>query len=397
MYACDALPVPAWYVRKIDSIIYTFLRWTLHLPGMPSKLVLFRECGIVGTAALVARAQASFVATNRFFRAPPHYVLDAIHSIASEPRSRLRTHWLEPATRYLAAAGLGEARLPSSILALSPRLHKAAVTEWLKRIGDNEWIRSCTLPREAPVRANVFVVEGQAIPPALEAPVVGRQTCLVEPAYAAASLQRELLGDAHTLWHVDLATMAARRVGGYAQSALPAHQLRAIAMFRMACTPLALHTQHDAPVISRTCQFCRIHRDMHVIEDDFHAVFECPLYDTFRVAFFRSRPATLAHARPNMPQAALSHALATKDAQQSRALGRFLSRLLYTREIFLARLHNIPVASRPDNLVCTLAASISRIDETSRVLSDACVTAWWRRSLPPPCVLVLPESGMIRL
>ena len=121
------------------------------------------------------------------------------------------------------------------------------------------------------------------------------------------------------------------------------------------------------------------------------------IYDMFRVAFFRASPATPVHPRPITPQAALGHALATKDAQQSRALGRFLSRLLYTREIFLARLHNIPVASRPDNLACTLAASISRIDETSRALSNACVTAWWRRSLPPPCVLVPPESGIVTL
>lgn len=396
MYGCDALPVPAWYVRKIDSILYTFLRWTLHLPGMPSKLVLFRECGVVGMAALVLRAQASYLATNRFFRAPPHHVLDAIHSIASEPRSRLHSQWYVPAARYLEEAGLGGSSLPQSILALKPRLHKAAVTEWLKRVGDREWIRSCTLPTEAPIRSNVFTVDSGAPQPALVEPVLGRQLCLAEPSHAAAALQRALLGDAHTLWHVDLATVAARRVAGYAQAALPPHQLRAIAMFRMACTPLALHTKHDVPVVSRTCQFCCYHRGVHIVEDDFHAVFECPLYDTFRVAFFRPLPALSACSRPNTSQEALRHALSTIDAHHSRALGRFLSRVLYTREIYLARLSLSPVASRPDNLACTQAASVARIDDELRASSELCVAAWWRRPLPIPYVLVLPESGIVK-
>ena len=252
---------------------------------------------------------------------------------------------------------------------------------------------------EAPARANVFTVDSGVPQPALVAPVVGRQLCLAEPSHATAALQRALLGDAHTLWHVDLATSAARRVAGYAQATLPPHQLRAIAMFRMACTPLALHTQHDVPVVSRTCQFCRLHRGVHIIEDDFHAVFECSLYDTFRVAFFRPLPALPARARPNKPQEALRHVLSTMDAHQSRALGRFLSRVLYTREIYLARLHYGLVASRPDNTVCTHAATVVRIDDTLRASSESCVSAWWRRPLPSPCVLTLPdhESGIVKL
>ena len=399
MYACDALVVPKWYVKQINSIMYTFLRWMLKLPGLPSTISLFRECGVVGIETLIARAQASFLATNRFFRSPPHYVLDAIHSIASEPRSTLHKGWFVPAAHYLVVAGLGGTVLPLEIRACKPRLWKPAVTEWLKRTSDLLWLRECTKPRWGPVRDNVYVCANgvNEADPFLHSalPAIGRKEALAEPASARAALQRALLGDGNTHWHPDLATLAVRSLAGYAHATLPPHQLRAVAFFRLGCAPLALHVQHDLPVTSRVCQFCHKRRGLRIVEDQFHVVFECPLYDCFRVSFLKTLLPLPDTPRENTPHNALAHILCTNDASHSRALGRFLSRVLHTREIFLLRSACLPIPSRPDTDVCTQAATTATIDPSMRTKSESHLVKWWSRPLPCPYVLTIPASGSI--
>jgi len=330
-------------------------------------------------------------------------VLDALCSIASAPSSRIHKMWLAPAARYLAVSGLGGTRLPTEIADRPERLHKPAVTEWLKRMGDADWIGRCTLERVAPVRDNVYTVDAKvALPDPFDGSCIaarGRMLNVVEPVYATAALQRELHGDANTLWHVDLATVAARRLGGYAAATLPPHQLRAIVAFRIGHTPLAVHTSHGLPVVSRACCFCHQHLGERSIEDDFHVLFECPLYNSSRIAYFcRLLPlAGRDRSHTRTPTQITARLLSTRDATDSRALGRFLSRVLHTRELFLARLNGHPAPYRPDHEICMRIAS-DPDSALALIGRSALHVRNWLGSVPPsPLYVHVPSSGLVPL
>ena len=47
IYACDALPVPASYVKEANSIIYNFARTVTGIGGNPdTRRVITRDCGL---------------------------------------------------------------------------------------------------------------------------------------------------------------------------------------------------------------------------------------------------------------------------------------------------------------------------------------------------------------
>lgn len=152
-------------------------------------------------------------------------------------------------------------------------------------------------------------------------------------------------------------------------------------------------------MISRVCRFCHEHLGQRIIEDDFHALFECPLYNFFRVAYFRRRSPLADHdrARSYTPTQITARLLTTRDASDSRALGRFVSRVLYTRELHLARLNGHPVPNRPDHELCTQIASspASALDLIGA--SALCVRAWLGSLPPSPQYVHVPPSGLVAL
>jgi hypothetical protein len=168
---------------------------------------------------------------------------------------------------------------------------------------------------------------------------------------------------------------------------------------RLGHTPLALHVSHGLPVVSRVCAFCHGFLRQRVIEDDFHALFECPLYNSFRVDFLQRLSPLAGHDRSHActPTQITARLLSTRNASDSRALGRFLSRILYTRELFLARLTGHPVPYRPDHELCLRAASTpaSALDQIG---ASALHVRAWLGSLPPsPHFVHVPSSGLVAL
>ena len=203
----------------------------------------------------------------------------------------------------------------------------------------------------------------------------------------------------------DRATRAARRVGGfsaYAQAALPRHQLRAIVAFRTGSTPLALHSAHHLPVISRCCVFCYAARGARIVEDAFHAIFECPLYAELRCTYFRGLPpldSSREFARgPPTHRTILAAALSPRDAHHARMLGRFLSRLLYARELHVARVAgHSSVPHRPDHSLCARIACMDQVDGPDLLLATTAVRSWLGSDPPPSVVLCVPSSGCVYL
>ena len=279
---------------------------TIRPHGRPSRLALFRECGLLDMTAAVRQAQASFLITLCYFRRKPHLVLGALTSCCGDRTSRLRKEWLEPASALLQAAGFNSpCNLPGELLTMnidSDKLHRAA-SEWLKRQCDFRWTTANLPPESAHGQASVLAARPQE---ALQGDVhvndPSEQTCgypitLAPHHQVVAALQTQTLLHGEVPWHADLATRATRRVPAYGSLSLPPHLLRVITSFRLGTTPLSRNVDHDKPISKRICKYCAMLRGEKLVEDDAHAVLDCPLYAQHRVYLFRHMPRT-ANLRP---------------------------------------------------------------------------------------------------
>ena len=121
-------------------------------------------------------------------------------------------------------------------------------------------------------------------------------------------------------------------------------------------------------------------------------------FDVLRVPYFCALSACAppgggphTSRRPLTPLATLAAALSPPDASRSRALGRFLARLLYVRELFTARAASLPAPPhRPDHTLCASLASLDRPDPSARVQSELAVRDWLGHDTPAPVVLCVP-------
>ena len=79
-------------------------------------------------------------------------------------------------------------------------------------------------------------------------------------------------------------------------------------------------------------------------------------------------------------------------------LGRYLSRILYTRELYLARMASRPSPPhRPDLDVCTQVACRDSVDLIDRFHATTAVREWLGADLPPSVVLCVPNSQHVYL
>ena len=119
------------------------------------------------------------------------------------------------------------------------------------------------------------------------------------------------------------------------------------------------------------------------------------------IHFFRGLPPLVACSPSKGPpshRTILAAALSPRDTHQARMLGCFLSRVLYTRELYVACLAGLPAAThRPDHLLCSRLACCDQVDPTDRFLASTAVHSWLGTDLPPPVVLTIPESGHVYL
>ena len=383
-YCTDCVPVPKWYTDEVDKIIFQYLRWTIQIRGTPSKAALFRECGIVDAANMIARAQASYLLTNIHFRKPPHIVLSAITSCLADHSSSMNRNWLLPSSNLLIESGLGNSSLPEEVVYAPKGRNKWAASEWLKRYCDFKWIQQHT-PQ------NPTVVEPHEIIPELSDDA-RRQTfgypCSFAPRQKVIEgLQRQTLLHGLNIWHPDLATRETRKVQIHGSLALAPHQLSALVTFRIGCPPTARNIIHDLPICDRVCKYCEKYKNTRIVEDDIHVVIDCPLYAYHRVKLFEKMPPKSNLKYPFTPQQLLGRFLTPSNKEHTIALSNYLHCLLYTRDLFEAsqnRRQNTP--KQPFEIECKnaiqKACNQQRESYAVQVESELLLKNWIWKGIP---------------
>jgi hypothetical protein len=123
-------------------------------------------------------------------------------------------------------------------------------------------------------------------------------------------------------------------------------------------------------------------RGEKLVEDDAHAVLDCPLYAQHRVYLFRHMPRTANLRPPASTIQILGRFLTPLDATHARALANFLYRVLYTRELFLCgnqQNAHPPPSDRHDFELCRdvmQKACKQGGDPEARVRSELLILDW---------------------
>ena len=129
--------------------------------------------------------------------------------------------------------------------------------------------------------------------------VFGTPLAFVHHSVEVGAVQRYMTGDGHTDGTAYDATRAARRLSLYGSVCLPASYLQALVLFLLGAALLARNTLHSLTIVERVCPYCRNHDSRLVVEDEFHAVIECPLYTPRRGRSYsdtsRSQPSLSHH------------------------------------------------------------------------------------------------------
>jgi hypothetical protein len=238
IYACDALPVPASYVKEANSIIYSFARTVTGVAGNPDRRVVTQDCDLPEFEHWLDRARASYLVTVRgrpsddLTRAALHY---------AEGRKRRSTYrlWLKPASEVLIAAGV--------VHEMSDMEAKQAIKEFLVRRHE---------VRNVPLHAHA--------------------------SHGMAGLIEGWGYDVSMARHGDVVRAVVSGGADWAachQTALPKKHLQALSALRYGTAPLARNLLHDVPVSGRLCPFCANSKIYHAfVEDEMHVCFDCPVY-----------------------------------------------------------------------------------------------------------------------
>ena len=73
----------------------------------------------------------------------------------------------------------------------------------------------------------------------------------------------------------------------YANICLNVGVLRCLAMFRMECSEVNVHTLFRCPKLERYCAFCKCMYNRYIVENEFHTLMVCPLFFSLRTVFMQ--------------------------------------------------------------------------------------------------------------